>query len=374
MTATLGAYLARRFLGIAAATFGAVFCLIVIIDLVELLRENSAGRASFGELVGLALLHAPAVAITTAPFTVLLAAMTCFGMLARSSELVVTRAAGLSAWRMMVPVGLVALALGGFVVAVWNPLAAAFAERFETLENRYFDGGDSRLSFIGGGLWLRQGGPDGQTVIHAQGASGTGERLWSVSVYRFDAEDRLSERIEARSAVLEPGAWRLHGARQWQLSDLDIESAGASGVVTRPARQEAMRIPTDLTPERIRESFAPPRTISFWELPRFISVLEEAGFNAARHRLHWQSLVALPVVFVAMVLIGAAFSMRHVRLGGMGTRALACVLSGFAYFFLSDLATALGSSGTVPVVIAAWAPPAAAMLLALGLLLHLEDG
>ncbi len=374
MTATLGAYVARRFLGIAAGAFAAVFCLIVIVDLVELLRENSAGAADFDELVGLALLHAPAVATTAAPFTVLLASMTCFGMLARSSELVVTRAAGLSAWRLLVPAGLVALGLGGFVVAAWNPLAAAFADRFERLEERYFDGGDSRLSFVGGGLWLRQGGRDGQTVIHAQGASGTGERLWSISVFRFDAEDRLNRRIDARSAVLEPGAWRLHGARQWELSDLDIPSAGASGVVTRPARQETMRIATELTPERIRESFAPPRTISFWELPQFIATLEEAGFNAARHRLHWHGLVALPVAFVAMMLIGAAFSMRHLRLGGTGYRALACVMSGFAYFFLSDIASALGSSGAVPVVIAAWAPPAAAVLFALGLLLHLEDG
>ena len=374
MSVTLGTYIARRFLGIALGTFGAVFCLIVVIDLVELLRENSAGRADFADLVGLALLRAPEITVTTAPFTVLLAAMACFGLMARTSELVVTRAAGVSVWRLLIPAGLVALGLGTFVVTAWNPMAAAFSERYETLEERYFKEGESRLTFVGGGLWLRQGGPEGQTVIHAQGASGTGERLWAVSVFRFDAEDRLVRRVEARSAVLEPGAWRLHGARRWQLGSVDVRSAGQSGVVTRPERAETLRIPTDLTPERIQESFAPPRTISFWALPGFISVLEEAGFSAVRHRLHWQGLVALPVAFVAMVLIGAAFTMRHARQGGGGYMMLGCALSGFAYFFISDLATALGSSGAVPVAIAAWAPPAAAVLFALGLLLHLEDG
>ncbi|HUF86992.1 MAG TPA: LPS export ABC transporter permease LptG [Thermohalobaculum sp.] len=374
MSPTLGAYIARRFLGFAAGSFAAVLILVVIIDLVELLRRNSGGAADFGDLIGMALLHAPAVTVTAAPFTVLLAAMACFGMLARSSELVVTRAAGVSAWRLLAPAGLTALALGAFVVAAWNPLAAAFADRFETLEERYFEPGSSRLTLAGGGLWLRQGGPDGQTVIHAQGASGTGARLWAVSVFEFDAEDQLTRRIDARSAVLEPGAWKLLGVRQWGLAGLEIRSAGSSGVATRPERAETMRIATDLTPERILESFAPPRTISFWELPGFIAVLEEAGFSAVRHRIYWQGLVALPVVFVAMVLIGAAFSMRHVRLGGLGYMALGCVLSGFGYFFLSDLASALGSSGAVPVAIAAWAPPAAAVLFALGLLLHLEDG
>jgi lipopolysaccharide export system permease protein len=90
--------------------------------------------------------------------------------------------------------------------------------------------------------------------------------------------------------------------------------------------------------------------------------------------VYWHRLLAIPVVFFAMVLIGAAFSMRHVRFGGLGYMALGCVLSGFGYFFLSDIAAALGASGAVPVLIAAWAPPLSAVLLALGLLLHLEDG
>ncbi len=374
MSMTLGFYIARRFLGVAALAFATVFVLIVVIDLVELLRENSRGRADFADLLGMALLHAPAISLTAAPFTVLLSAMACFGMLARSSELVVTRAAGVSAWGLLAPAGLGALALGVFMVTAWNPLAAAFAARFETLEARHFDAGGSRLAFTAGGLWLRQGGDGGQTVIRAQGASRTGERLWSVSVFRFDAEDQLRARLDARSAVLEPGAWRLHGVRRWELAGLEVRSAGESGAAVRPARAESLTIPTGLTPERIQESFAPPRTISFWALPEFIALLEQAGFSAARHRLHWQGLVALPAVFLAMVLIGAAFAMRPARLGGLGHMALGCVLSGFGYFVLSDLAAALGASGTVPVAIAAWAPPVAALMFAAGLLLHLEDG
>jgi lipopolysaccharide export system permease protein len=135
-----------------------------------------------------------------------------------------------------------------------------------------------------------------------------------------------------------------------------------------------MTVPTDLTAEHIQDSFAPPETIGFWKLPGFIALLEESGFSSNRHRLHWLRLLSQPVVFVAMVLIGAAFSMRHVRFGGLGYMALGCVIAGFGYFFLSDIANALGASGAVPVVLAAWAPPLSAVLLALGLLLHLEDG
>ena len=50
---------------------------------------------------------------------------------------------------------------------------------------------------------------------------------------------------------------------------------------------------------------------------------------------------------------------RHVRFGGLGYMALGCVVAGFGYFFLSDIANALGASGAVPVMLAAWAPPMA---------------
>ena len=120
--------------------------------------------------------------------------------------------------------------------------------------------------------------------------------------------------------------------------------------------------------------FASPGTISFWSLPGFIKGLEAAGVSAARHRMHWQAQLALPLLLPAMVLIGAAFSMRHVRFGGLGLMALGAIGTGLAYFFLANVTQAFGGSGAIAAPLAAWIPPVAMTLLALGLLLHLEDG
>jgi len=376
MSWTLSRYIATRFLWISAAAFLAVLSLVVIVDLVELLAKNSDGTASFASLVGMALLHAPSITITAAPFTMLLASMTCFAWLARTSELVVTRAAGVSVWSVLMPAVAMAILLGVLVFAVYNPVASAFASRFASLEERYFGRSSSQLSVGADALWLRQGDDTGQTVIRASRASADVQRLWDVTVFRFDAADRLSSRIEARRAVLEHRFWQLYDAREWRFfgerATPDAPEATERETVAEPLG--ATRLPTDLTPERIQESFAQPETISFWKLPAFIDTLEASGFSSVRHRLHWHALLAVPVIFSAMVLVGAAFSMRHVRFGGLGAMALGCVMAGFGYFFLSDLAMALGASGSVPVIVAAWAPPTAAVLLALGLLLHFEDG
>ena len=375
MRLTLWLYIARLFLVTVLAAFLAVLMLVVVVDMVELLRSNKDGRAGFFQLLGMAFLHAPSITIAAAPFTVLLAAMVSFAVLARRSELVVTRAAGVSVWRLITPALVVAALLGVFAFAVYNPIASAFAARFETLEQRYFDRSSSRLVVASGGLWLRQGGDRGQTVIRARRASSSIERLWDVSVFQFNSDDRLFRRIDARTAVLEDKNWRLGGVLRWDLLEAARRGESDAAIIeTRAIEMDETRIETDLTVEHIHDSFAAPETISFWKLPGFIAALEESGFSSKRHRMHWYGLITAPVVFLAMVLIGAAFSMRHARFGGLGVMALGCVISGFGFFFLSDIASALGSSGAVPVLLAAWAPPASAMLFALGLLLHLEDG
>ncbi|MGF1553989.1 MAG: LPS export ABC transporter permease LptG [Paracoccaceae bacterium] len=372
MSWTLGAYVARRFLSTAALCFLGVLALVVMVDLVERLNQNSDGVASFSQLVGMALLHAPSIALVAAPFTVLLATMACFARLARASEIVVARAAGVSLGALLAPAVAVAVVLGALMATVYNPVASAFVERFEALEERYFGRSSSSLALSGGGIWLRQVDEARQTVIRADRAASDLSRLWAVTAFRFDANDRLEARIEARTAVLEDGAWRLNAVSHWRFGPGAAE-AGERSSETRATAREVVRLPTDLTPERIAESFAAPRTIGFWRLPDFIALLEAQGFSAERHRVHFQGLLAYPLVFAAMTLIGAAFSMRPARFSGLGIMALGCVMTGFGYFFLSDLAAALGASGAVPPLVAAWAPPASALLFALGLLLHVED-
>ena len=72
--------------------------------------------------------------------------------------------------------------------------------------------------------------------------------------------------------------------------------------------------------------------------------------------------------------VAAAFTMRHTRFGGTGTAVLSAVLLGFALYFIRSFAQILGENGQIPILLAAWAPPATAILLAIGLLLHEDDG
>jgi lipopolysaccharide export system permease protein len=133
-------------------------------------------------------------------------------------------------------------------------------------------------------------------------------------------------------------------------------------------------VPTNLTPKKIEESFASPDTMSFWQLPSFIELLEASGFSAQRHRLYFDSLLARPFLLCAMVLVAAIFSLRMQRRGGTTLMIVGGVFAGFMLYFISEMVFTLGLSATIPVALAAWTPAGISTLLGTTFLLHLEDG
>lgn len=364
---TLSFYIARRFLQSVGMVFLVFFGILLLIDMIEQLRRLSDQDVGLSGAFRLSLFNVPETLYRILPLILIIGAIALFLALARSSELVVVRAAGRSGLRFLLIPVVVSTVLGLFAIAVLNPLVAATQKAYEDARSGYLDGAGSVLSVSDTGLWLRQGGDYGQTVIQAARANLDGTQLFGASFLTFNAEGIPATRVEAETAQLVPGAWLVSGAKLWTLTDPNPELSA----VLWP---DETRLPSDLTPERIRDSFGTPSAVPIWALPSYIKGLENAGFSARSYRLWLQMELAQPLLLVAMVLIAAGFTMRHVRFGKTGTMVLYAVLSGFAIFFLRNFAQALGENGQIPILAAAWMPPIAAIMLSLGLLLHLEDG
>lgn len=359
---TLSRYLGRQFLFGFLAMLGLLVTLVVMVDIVELLRRAAARPSVLGiDIFEMTLLKIPEMAQQLAPFAVLFGGMFIFWRLARHHELIVIRGAGISAWQFLLPILLVAVFIGVFKIAVFSPLASAMLSRYESLDNKLLRGRASLLALSPTGLWLRQADETGQSVVHAQRLSQHDMTLEDVTIFLFEGTDHFTGRIDTKSARLENGHWQLEQA--W---------------FTAPDRPATFRgsyqVKTDLTIEKIQDSFASPETLSFWELPAFIQTLEKAGFSARRHRLYWHSLLAEPLLFCAMVLIAATFMLRRNRTTNTATLLTMAAMAGFLLYFLSDIVHALGLSEKLPVILAAWTPAGVATLLGLTMLLHLEDG
>lgn len=359
-------YFARRYLVTFLAVLAAFFLILSLFDLLEQIRRYGDRGASFGGLLTLTLLNVPKSLYRVLPLITIIASIFLFLSLARSSELVVARAAGRSIGATLLAPVLVAIGLGAVAVALVNPIVAATMTRYESLADDYRMNGSSTLSVTREGLWLRQADENGQTVIRAARASLDGTRLTGATFLAFDAAGHPVSRIEAAEATLVPGAWEISGAKKWPLASDNPE---------RDATEQArIALPSSLTPDEILDSFGDPAAISVWNLPGFIERLEAAGFSARIHRVFYQMELSLPLLMAAMTLVGAGFTMRHTRLGRTGIMVFLALGTGFALYFVRNLAQILGENGQIPILLAAWAPAVATLLLPIALILHLEDG
>jgi len=363
----LHSYFAKRF----AITFGLIllvmFILVGLIDFIDQTRRFSAQGLSLGARLELSILNLPATINEILPIIMILATVALFINLARTSELVVTRAAGRSALSALAAPALVAIVIGGLAVSMLGPMVAATSKRYSALSETYRSGGSSALAISEDGLWLREGGAQGQRVIRASRSNADASVLYDVTFIAYDAGLGPVRRIDAASAALVEGQWSLRQAKAWPLvTGLNAEA--------NAIEHDTLMLASTLTLDRIRETLGTPSGVSIWEMRSFITQLEQAGFSARRHRVWLQSELARPVFLVGMLLVAAAFTMRHTRFGGTGSAVLAALLLGFSLYFVRSFAQILGETGQIPVLLAAWAAPLASVLLALGLLLRVEDG
>jgi lipopolysaccharide export system permease protein len=356
---TLGIYFGTRFLKSVALVFFTIFGLIYMADFLEMLRRAS-DKPNAGVLVvaGLSLLRTPAISEQVLPFAVLFGAMAAFINLTRKLELVVARAAGVSVWQFLAPPVFCALGLGFLVTAVFSPASALMHRQANDIEMSIFK---QRISAVDTSMWIRQKSKDGQSILRAESSSDMGLKLGVVSAYVFDPSGRFLERVDAEQASLVDGDWRL-------------EKAVVTAPGVDPKLTEIYHLATNLAPRQVMQSFVEPDSVPFWSLPQVVADTDGAGLDAVGYRLRFQSLLALPFLLVAMVLIAASFSLKLSRMGGVGMLVLGGVGAGFMLYVASKLVSDLGGAGVLSAPVAAWSPAIVANMLGALTLLNREDG
>lgn len=347
-----------------ATALGVIAALVMLIDFVEISRGvGSDVDLPAARILGLMLLKSPAVIIQLLPFVFLFGTLAAYVGLNRKSELIAMRAAGVSAWRFVLPAAGAAFVLGAVTVTVLGPAAAWGDGLFQRERTRLSATAPGAAE--SGVIWLREGDAERQMVIRAARQDRARARLLDVSVFIYtygaDGRRRFSERIDAASASLSAGRWRLTEARGAQTGQ-------------RAVAYDSLDLPSSLADDEAFERFARPQSTSLWALPDQIRRIESAGFSSTAYQLRLQQLLATPLMFAAMSILAAAFSLRLMRLGDLARMSAGAVVLGFGFFFVNQAMAAFGSAEVIPPLLAAWLPPLLTALAAATLLFYTEDG
>lgn len=343
---------------------GVIAGLIMLIDFVEISRGlGSDVDLSALRILGLMLLKSPAVVLQLTPFVFLFGTLGAYVALNRRSELIAMRAAGVSAWRFVLPSAAMSLACGVVIVAALGP-AASYADGVFQRERSRLSGQASEVA-APEAVWLREGDDERQIIIRADRQDRAGGRLLGVTffIYTNDAGGgrNFAERIDAASATLSAGSWRL------------VDAVGAR-IGERGVRYATLDLRSSLADQEAFDRFARPQSTPIWSLPAQISRVNAAGFSTTAYRLRLHQLLATPLVLAAMSILAAAFSLRLMRLGDLARMSAAAVVLGFAFFFVNQTSAAFGSAEVIAPWVAAWLPPLLALLAGLTLLVYTEDG
>lgn len=364
ITPTVNVYLAglyaRNLIAILVMLLGVVY----LFDTLELLRRASKrDEIGLGLVLQMGLFKLPDMGQILLPFAVLFSGMFTFWLLSRRHELVVLRGAGFSVWQFLAPILGVAALAGILQFSVINPIGAALLGKYEVLETNYLSQEKSLVTLFGEGLWLRQTAPDqgGYIILHADKIALPEWEMRGVIALFFDNQDGFEKRIDAVTARLEQGEWVFHDAMVHQPRE-------------KSQAQPRLTLATGLTTGDIEESFSSPRAHSFWRLRSYIQTLTDTGFDATQLKIHYNMLIAQPVLFMAMILLAAAVTLRPPRSQRTFALIVSGVMVGFLVFFLSSFLQALGTSQQIPVLLAAWSPALVTLLLGLAVILYLEDG
>lgn len=355
----LGRYLTRSFISAFLITLLAVIGLIYLVETVEMLRRTANNGVSAWYAPALAALKQFEVVDQVFILCVLFGAMIAITRLARRSELVVMRAAGLSAWQILAPPAIAAAALAGLHVLVLNPVGSRALETYQRLEAQLLGGGGDPLAFSERDFWLRETGPEQAYILRAQRAEGT--TVTGVSVFLLDEQGQLAARWRAAEGELADGAWRFR--------DVAVIPAGGT-----PEAVAERSLRTRYTPAFLTQRSRAPDHMPLWELARFVTVAEKGDLRASAYRIQLHRLLSEPLLAIAMVLVAATFTLYAPTRGGMGRILAMGVVTGMAIFVAGQMLYAVGETEGTPDILAAWSPAVATLLLGLAGVVRVEYG
>ena len=365
---TLALYVAWQFfVGIITAFF-VITSVIILVDFVELSRTvGDSGDVGVTKIVTLTILKAPQLIEQTLPFVVLFGVMSALYKLNRNSELIVMRAAGMSAWKFLLPGLLVAGLIGVFWTTVMNPVSVAADEQFRSIRSQA-TGQAASLKDENNveNIWMREGNSAGRTTIYARTADIGERRLQDVTFYRYSYDDMkdaiFDSRYDAKSAQLLQTGY-------WMLTDVTETRAGSP-----PQAFESLSTPTNLDWDTLREAAGESTNPQFWQMRSEIKQIRIAGFSAVPLQIKYYTLLALPITLIAMAVMAAGVSMQMTRSGGTLRLLIMGSALGFAVFFANNMMTAFGETGSLPALLSAWATPIFVLLIGLARLCTIEDG
>ena len=345
----LDGYVARQYARILAMTTIGMLGLFYISSFIDKSDKLFKGEASLGMVLEFLFWSTPEFLTYIIAISVLLAGLVTIGLLTKNSELIVMRACGISLYRTALPIVALALAAGGVLLGIQERVLPTANRRADQLNHHIRTGSPQTFGLLNR-KWIA--GRNGE-IYHYQYYDPARRELNVVAVLEFDPEDhRLIRRRHVQKATYVADE-RPDAEPMWSLNQGWVRDFSPNNEVQfTPFTNEVARFEAA---EYFVTEAREPELMNFGQLRAYISELRDSGYNVVDHQVGLHRKVAFPFVTLVMTLIAVPFAVTTGRRGAMYGIGVGIVLA-IVYWVMISISAALGASGVLSPMLAAWAP------------------
>jgi LPS export ABC transporter permease LptG/LPS export ABC transporter permease LptF len=344
-------YVLREFL----TTFGLVLVSFVLLMLVftffELLGDIIRNKTALVTVGAYLINLTPLMIYTITPLSVLIAVLVTFGVLNRTNELTAMKATGISLYRVVLPV-LVIAAMLAIALFAFDELYLPGANRRQEALRSVIKGKPAQTFLRPDQKWmfgLQEPDKPGR-IYYYQFFDPDHDKFANISVFEFDPQNfSISRRVFASSAHWEPQLHRWVFETGWErtFQGEAITSYQPFDVKTIPEIRE--------DPSYFKKESRQSQEMSFEELRRYIRDLRQSGFDTMRLRVQLNRKLAYPLVTLVMAILAVPFALSMGRRGSLTGIAVAIGVA-IAYSVVAGTFEAMGNVNMLPAMMAAWSP------------------
>lgn len=360
-TRTLGSYSIKMLL---IRFFGILIGLSVVLQMLDLLAQSDAIMAADGatsdSILRYISLRLPQLVSQFAPFVMLLATLLTLASLNQSSEIVIMKAIGMSAHRILLPLGMGAAMIASLHFIFNETIVVNANAELDYWTDQEFAIGLPPAPTVAGRVWIKEG----QHFLRIESVAVESDKviLDDIAVFERAGNGVFEELLRADFAWHMEGRWTLYNVRQFDVVSHQLTST------------PSMDWPISTPPERFLALTVNPKHANFIELRRSIKKLEDEGLPTARLEASYYQKFAGPAAALLMPLLAAIAAFGVQRAGTLFVRLITGLALGFTYFVADNFMLAMGEFGVAPPFLAAWAPFFLFLFVGYAVLFNTEEG
>jgi len=339
-------YILRDFLtytGLILAAFVTLTLVFTFFEIVGDIVKNKVPLVTVGEYM---LNVTPAMAYQMTPMAVLIGVLVTFGLLQKGNEVTAMKATGISIYRLIVPVLVVAAGVSATLFFLDQFYLPRTNKRQDQLWNA-IKGKPTQTYLRPDRKWIF-----GQhsSIFYYEFYDPDQNRFGNISVFKFDPENfAVTERIFAAKAHWEEDLGRWVFQQGWRR-----ELRGAA--IARFDRFDATTFP-EITepPTYFKKEVRQSQEMNYQELRQYIHDLQQSGFDVSKLRVQLHRKFAYPLITFVMAVLAVPFALSSGRRGALAGVATAIGIA-MLYWVTNGLFEAMGNVNQLPAALAAWAP------------------